>query len=962
MNRFANLLLAAACALTLVGCGARDETVVDGGGTDGGGQGGGGQVDGGGETPNLGAANGELSVRVVGTPQRLLTGAPDSATVTAYVVDESNRAIAGQPVDFESSAGVLLGVSTETDEDGAASATLSLLDDYRSQAVTVTVTAGSFSGSGIVRAGGSGFSIDVPDGVVAGGTAALVATLENGAGEPIAGAEVTFASEAGNAITPATALTDIDGRVEASVASAAGDDTVTLSALEGTVTATHPIEVLTDTLEFDGIDADTRLRVGPENPVAAIWMRRGEPVANRALRFSSSFGRIIGDSLVTTDADGRAEVRLTSEAPGATTVVVADAADGEPTASVTLEFLPELSVRVLSDANRIETGGSDVANITALVTDADNKAVADQAVSFSASGGVLQGVSATTDENGVARATLRLLQDFRTQDITVTVTADDAGGEALVSADGSELEVGGPTNLIEGASAEIIAVLKAGNGEPIVNQAVTVTSERGNTITPATLVTDIDGRIAFSVDSANGNDTVRLAALEGTVTAGHSFSVSTQTLAFEDIDIDTEFEVVDPNSVTVTWTSAGAPVVGETLRFGTTAGVVDGSPTALTDADGQATFTLRSSSAGPARLTVEDATDGEPSTYVDIEFIAGAAAAIEIGASSTRVPVRGTSTITARVTDANGNPVKGKEVVFGSDDLKGGQLNPASATTAQDGEASVTFTAGNRPTEFDVGVGADDIVLSASVEGVALAPADARNRMSLSVVERALNVTLGTANKVVSEGDAPVQYWLDFVVQVADGGGTPVDGADVSLSIRPLQYAKGRLTETDKNGVALPETNDPWTHETYRQREFVFPLDELGNPLTPVRRVVTCDTEDENRNRVLDPGEDFNGNGLLDPQDPASLVASTDGRATLSGGTLSTDATGSGYLRLIYPVTNAQWAYVEVTALARGLGVEAKDTFRTGLPMRAEELNQSRTSPPNYFSPYGTDPDCSNVD
>ena len=522
MNRFANLLLAAACALTLVGCGARDETVVDGGGTDGGGQGGGGQVDGGGETPNLGAANGELSVRVVGTPQRLLTGAPDSATVTAYVVDESNRAIAGQPVDFESSAGVLLGVSTETDEDGAASATLSLLDDYRSQAVTVTVTAGSFSGSGIVRAGGSGFSIDVPDGVVAGGTAALVATLENGAGEPIAGAEVTFASEAGNAITPATALTDIDGRVEASVASAAGDDTVTLSALEGTVTATHPIEVLTDTLEFDGIDADTRLRVGPENPVAAIWMRRGEPVANRALRFSSSFGRIIGDSLVTTDADGRAEVRLTSEAPGATTVVVADAADGEPTASVTLEFLPELSVRVLSDANRIETGGSDVANITALVTDADNKAVADQAVSFSASGGVLQGVSATTDENGVARATLRLLQDFRTQDITVTVTADDAGGEALVSADGSELEVGGPTNLIEGASAEIIAVLKAGNGEPIVNQAVTVTSERGNTITPATLVTDIDGRIAFSVDSANGNDTVRLAALEGTVTAGHS--------------------------------------------------------------------------------------------------------------------------------------------------------------------------------------------------------------------------------------------------------------------------------------------------------------------------------------------------------------------------------------------------------------------------------------------------------
>ena len=567
-----------------------------------------------------------------------------------------------------------------------------------------------------------------------------------------------------------------------------------------------------------------------------------------------------------------------------------------------------------------------------------------------------------TDENGVARATLRLLQDFRTQDITVTVTADDAGGEALVSADGSELEVGGPTNLIEGASAEIIAVLKAGNGEPIVNETVTVTSLRGNTITPAELVTDIDGRIAFSAGSANGNDTVSLSALEGTVTASHSFSVSTQTLAFEGIDIETEFGVVDPNSVTVTWTSAGAPVAGQTLRFGTTAGIVDGSRTAITDAAGRATFGVRSNSAGTARLTVEDAADGEPSTYVDVEFVAGDPAAIEIDASSTRVPVRGTSTITARITDANGNPVKGREVVFSSDDLKGGQLNPASATTAQDGEASVTFTAGSRPTEFDAGVGADDIVLTATVEGVTPAPGDERNRMSLSVVERALNVTLGTANKVVSEGDGPTQYWLNFVVQVADGGGAPVDGADVSLSVRPLAYYKGRLSAVDEGGLAAREQTGIWTHTAYSWKPEIrdfYEEDASGNLVersVPVRRtiIIGCLAEDENRNRVLDPGEDINGNGSLDPQDPASLVATTDGRATLSGGSLTTDATGSGYVRLIYPVTNADWAEVEITALARGLGVEAKDTFRTGLPMLADELNQNDYTPANYTSPYGT--------
>ena len=47
-----------------------------------------------------------------------------------------------------------------------------------------------------------------------------------------------------NAITPAEAITDADGRVAVSVASDAGDDTITLSALEGTVSASHALDVV----------------------------------------------------------------------------------------------------------------------------------------------------------------------------------------------------------------------------------------------------------------------------------------------------------------------------------------------------------------------------------------------------------------------------------------------------------------------------------------------------------------------------------------------------------------------------------------------------------------------------------------------------------------------------------------------------------------------------------------------
>lgn len=615
-----------------------------------------------------------------------------------------------------------------------------------------------------------------------------------------------------------------------------------------------------------------------------------------------------------------------------------------------------LGVRVLSDVNRVETGGAGMANISALVTNEDNNAVADQPVSFRASGGILQDVSATTDENGVARATLRLLRDFRIQDITITVTAGDATGEALVSADGSELEVGGPSNLIEGASAELVAVLSAGDGEPIVNEPIVFESVAGNAITPREALTDIDGRVTVSVDSFNGDDTIRLSALAGTVVADHVFTVSTDTLSFVGIDVDTEFEVGADHAVTVVWTSGDAPVGRRALRFSTTAGNIVGERTIETDGNGRATVMLRSDSAGTARLSVESAGDGGPSSHTDVEFVASAPAAVSIGASSTRVAVRGTSTVTARVTDANGNPVRGTEVVFRSDDLKGGQLNPAVATTGGDGVASVVFTAGAGATALD------EIALVAEVEGVD--PSDDA-RTTLSVVERALNVTLGSANKVTFDGEGPVQYWLNFVVQVADGSGAPLEGADVSLSIQPLWYRKGLLSMVDEDGRTAAEGDEDWEHAGYSMRDG-YP--EFG------ARAILCEAEDSdvdvdgnpanngNGNRILDvgSGEDRNGNGVLDPQDPASLVASTDGRATLSGASLVTDVNGSGYFRMIYPVSNAQWAGVRITARARDLGAEASDSFDTDIPMLADELNQNDYTPANYASPYGTELDCGN--
>ncbi len=195
--------------------------------------------------------------------------------------------------------------------------------------------------------------------------------------------------------------------------------------------------------------------------------------------------------------------------------------------------------------------------------------------------------------------------------------------------------------------------------------------------------------------------------------------------------------------------------------------------------------------------------------------------------------------------------MKNRTVEFRSDDLKGGQLDRAWAVTNAEGLATVAFTAGTYATE------ADDIELVARVGGVVRVGC-----IHLTVVERVLNVTRGTSNKVLGKTLGKMlgtQYALPFVVQVAVG--------DESL-------------------------------------------------------------------------------------------------ATLVGGVLETDRNGSGYFEMLYPASNADWAYVEVTARARDLGAEAEDSFRTTLPILASDMQDAEVLPPNACSPYGTDTGtgaCSNT-
>lgn len=578
-----------------------------------------------------------------------------------------------------------------------------------------------------------------------------------------------------------------------------------------------------------------------------------------------------------------------------------------------------LSVRAITNANSIETGSSEPATITALVTDRSNLAVAAEPVVFSATGGVLQNVTTETDENGEATAELRLKQSYEEQTITVTVVSGTASDQVDIRATGTSIEIVGTNSVVLGDSAELTVTLVDGKGQAIANEPIVVSSAQRNTLTSSSPVTDSDGRVTVIVNSSLGDDTITVSALNDTVMQTHQISVASDILEYVSPQQNAEFPVGTVNTIEVEWMSENVPVAGQQLRFAITAGQIISNNLVTTDSAGRATIQVSSSSAGPATISVAPEATGEPTKNLSIEFIATTPNSLSLSASATRVPTTKTSKIVALVSDVNGNPVKNQEVVFSSADLKGGQLNPASATTGSDGKASVVFTAGNLPTEFD------------EIELVAEVGSGITGSARLTVVEQALNVTLGTSGILDIIADE-AQYGLPFAVQVADGAGRPLNGAIVEVSISPTVYYKGYYT------IGVNETNN--------QSRWV--------------QVVTaeCTSEDSNGNRILDAGEDFNNNGDLDPQDPALVAAHLSSTPTVQGGQITTDANGSGYFTLVYPASSARWSEVDITVRANSLGVEAEETFHAILYVAADRVNDLGANPPNIASPYGTSDVC----
>ena len=288
------------------------------------------------------------------------------------------------------------------------------------------------------------------------------------------------------------------------------------------------------------------------------------------------------------------------------------------------------TLTLLTSSPQMPSDGSASATITALVKDASNNVLEGQSVQFMSSSGALAvSQPATTDANGLLKATLSTAGDPTNRTITINGTSGAATSTVTVDVVGTVLTLNGPTALPTGSTGKYNVVLTSAGGAGIANKAVTIASSKANGISQTPIYTDTTGSASFTLTANNnGVDTLSASAL-GIQTAV-SVNVSADAFAFTAPAQNTEVALGAPLTVTVNWKKNNAPVANSPVTFSTTRGTLSAA-SANTNASGDATVTVSATNAGPGVVTATN-TDGT-SIQLDIEFVAITPASLDLQAS-----------------------------------------------------------------------------------------------------------------------------------------------------------------------------------------------------------------------------------------------------------------------------------------------------------------------------------------
>jgi hypothetical protein len=669
------------------------------------------------------------------------------------------------------------------------------------------------------------------------------------------------------------------------------------------------------------------------------------------------------------------------------------------------------TVTLTSTAASIPADGSSSAEITALVRNASNVAMAGVAVQFSSSAGALVVSQGTTDSAGVARATLSAAGAAAGTAITVTAQAGTVTQTMTVNVANTQQTVSVVTSAPQIPSdgtipATITALVRGANNQLLPGVTVAFSATSGG-LAVANAVTDQNGAAVAMLSSAGDptNRRITVTATAGTTNAtvpvdvvGTKLTVTGTASLVQGAVGTYDLALVD---------SANNGIAGRAINVASALGNgLAPATNVTTDATGHATVNLTASAAGNETLTATalGLTAQRAISISNQSFV--------LSSTLISVPIGATQPVVLTWT-AGGAPQVAQLVTFSTTrGLFTGNVVSTQVATNGSGQATVNISSTTSGPAV-ITASASGVTTTITLNFVATSPATIAVQASPSTIPTEGQTTISA---VVRDASSNLVQGQTVTFQLTDitGGSLSLASANTDSQGRAQTVYTASQTPSSSNGVTIQASvqgtaitaSTTFTvggqtvflslgtgntiSENATKTQFIVPytvtaVDAAGNAVNGVTVTMSVRSEEYAKGTYIDvagdwvqtgtpgalnpitvcPNED-DGDGILETgEDDSGLGNNNDrldpgGVAATSLGTVVTANGGSANLNVVYPEDHALWVRVTLTAKATVQGTESLTSSSFWLPILASYLSNTNATPPGYVSPYGTATSCTN--
>ncbi|EFM2102338.1 inverse autotransporter adhesin-like protein YeeJ [Escherichia coli] len=766
--------------------------------------------------------------------QQVVTNNSDSVQLTAMVKDPSNHPVAGITVNFTMPQDVAANFTLEnngiaiTQANGEAHVTLK---GKKAGTHTVTATLGNNNTSDsqpvtfVADKASAQVVLQISKDEITGNgvdSATLTATVKDQFDNEVNNLPVTFSSaSSGLTLTPGVSNTNESGIAQATLAGVAfGEQTVTASLANNGASDNKTVHFIGDTAAAKIIELtpvpDSIIAGTPQNSsgsviTATVVDNNGFPVKGVTVNFTSrtNSAEMTNGGQAVTNEQGKATVTYTNtrssiESGARPDTVEASLENGSSTLSTSINVNADASTAHLTLLQALfdTVSAGDTTNLYIEVKDNYGNGVPQQEVTLrvSPSEGVTPSNNAiyTTNHDGNFYASFTATKAGVYQ-VTATLENGDSMQQTV-------------TYVPNVANAEITL---AASKDPVIADnndlttlTATVADTEGNAIanTEVTFTLPEDVKANFTLKGTKAGAHTVTASMTGGKSEQLVVNFIADTLSAQ-VNLNVTEDNFIANNVGMTTLQAtvtdgnGNPLANEAVTFTLPADVsasftLGQGGSAITDINGKAEVTLSGTKSGTYPVTVSVNNYGVSDTK-QVTLIADAGTAKLASLTSVYSFVVSTTegaTMTASVTDANGNPVEGIKVNFRGTSVT---LSSTSVETDDRGFAEILVTS------TEVGLK----TVSASL-------ADKPTEVISRLLNAKADINSATITSLeIPEGQVMVAQDVAVKAHVNDQFGNPVAHQPVTFSAEPPEHMtiSQNIVSTDTHGIAevsmTPERN-----------------------------------------------------------------------------------------------------------------------------------------------------------